>query len=415
LQQVTTTTTRQEYDNDNDNDCAKKSPEGKRVVGLETILVSHVTDLPFEKETEANTFIKVWAGSVGSSSRKELGRTPLVVANLNPQYQVPFSRPISAADIVHQKYCDQKSRNTCFELCQLVNPNDDMNKKAISLGEIIITPEEIRQVNSDGNGNGNGKESTSSNSILRDTRAFIMGMDTDHDNYNTQLAFSVSLAGVAQSTKTKRNNSHSTSKLTTNTSSIETSLIGGEGGISSSNSNSSDGVMVTAVEQKQQVESPTTNETTAVENSIRVRIVKGYGFQTDAKQMFRKADIPDVYCTIKFGSSPAVWRTPTIKNNENPTWDNTVTQEYIMESMNQVLSIDVWDENRKSNDQLYGNARTSIGKILLNGGTLDVEVEHKKNNNEKYNKKKITSNFTKKSYLRSNQSNMFITVECIKL
>jgi len=286
-----------------------------------------------------------------------------------------------------------------------------MNKKAISLGEIIITPEEIRQVNSDGdgNGNGNGKESTSSNSVLRDTRAFIMGMDTDHDNYNTQLAFSVSLAGVAQSTKTKRNNSHSTSKLTTNTSSIETSLIGGEGGISSSNSNSSDGVMVTAVEQQQQqVESPTTNETTAVENSIRVRIVKGYGFQTDAKQMFRKADIPDVYCTIKFGSSPAVWRTPTIKNNENPTWDNTVTQEYIMESMNQVLSIDVWDENRKSNDQLYGNARTSIGKILLNGGTLDVEVE-------KNDKKTKTSSFIKKSYLRSNQSNMFITVECIKL
>merc|ERR1712238_175984 len=117
---------------------------------------------------------------------------------------------------------------------------------------------------------------------------------------------------------------------------------------------------------------------------------------------------PTMYCTIKFGSSPAVWRTPTIKNNENPTWDNTVTQEYIMESMNQVLSIDVWDENRKSNDQLYGNARTSIGKILLNGGTLDVEVEHKNNN-----KKKITSSFTKKSYLRSNQSNMFITVECI--
>jgi len=68
------------------------------------------------------------------------------------------------------------------------------------------------------------------------------------------------------------------------------------------------------------------------------------------------------------------------------------------------------DENKRSDDQLYGNARTSIGKILLNGGTLDVEVEHEKS------EKKKTSNFNiKKSYIRSNQSNMFITVECSKL
>mmetsp|Transcript_7548 Transcript_7548/g.8717 ORF Transcript_7548/g.8717 Transcript_7548/m.8717 type:complete len:828 (-) Transcript_7548:183-2666(-) len=395
------TTTRQK----NDNDCGKKgkkvehetSPEGKRVVGLETIIISHVTDLPFDNAQVANTFIKVWAGSVGSASRKELGRTPLVVANLNPQYQVPFSRPIRAADMVHQQYCDQESRNTCFELCQVENPDDDLDKKALSLGEIVITPEEIRQEHSKG-------DHSSSNSILRDTRSFIMGRNTDHENYKTQLAFSVSLAGVAQSTLSKRNNAQSTSKITTNTS-IETSI--GEGGISSSNS--SDGVIVSAVEQQQQSESPT-NDTAVLENRIRVRIVKGYGFQTDAKQLFRKADIPDVYCTIKFGSSPAVWRTPTIKDNENPTWDHTVTHDYIMESMNQVLSIDVWDENKRSDDQLYGNARTSIGKILLNGGTLDVEVEHEKS------EKKKTSNFNiKKSYIRSNQSNMFITVECSKL
>ena len=44
---------------------------------------------------------------------------------------------------------------------------------------------------------------------------------------------------------------------------------------------------------------------------------------------------------IKYGSSPAVWRTSTIKDNENPKWDNE-THDYILEDQNQVISVDVW-------------------------------------------------------------------------
>ena len=48
--------------------------------------------------------------------------------------------------------------------------------------------------------------------------------------------------------------------------------------------------------------------------TVRVSIVRGYGFQTVKKGRFKKADIPDIYVQLKYGSSPTVWTSKTIKN-----------------------------------------------------------------------------------------------------
>merc|ERR1712048_857001 len=88
----------------------------------------------------------------------------------------------------------------------------------------------------------------------------------------------------------------------------------------------------------------------------------------------KKEDIPDVYCLIKFGSSPNVWRTPTIEDSETPNWGRNEYRDYVLESANQVITIDAWDENRRTDDDHYGCARTSVGKVLLNGGILDVPL-----------------------------------------
>jgi hypothetical protein len=126
------------------------------------------------------------------------------------------------------------------------------------------------------------------------------------------------------------------------TSSIETTL-GNEKG-KGNNGGNGDNVVV-AVEENIVIDNSTgVQQQDNNDNLIRVRIVKGYGFQTEQKQFLRKADVPDIYCMIKFGSSPATWRTPTIKDDENPYWnnENETHYDYIMESMNQVISIDVW-------------------------------------------------------------------------
>jgi Ca2+-dependent lipid-binding protein len=127
------------------------------------------------------------------------------------------------------------------------------------------------------------------------------------------------------------------------------------------------------------------------EQMIQVAITKGYGFEERKKGPFKKKDIPDVYCIVKFASSPDVWRTATVKDSLTPMWENEV-KKFTIQSANQVISVDVFDANSKSKDDYYGNARTSVGKILLNGGSLDVEV-----------------------ICNSKNTGIFITVQCQKL
>jgi len=58
------------------------------------------------------------------------------------------------------------------------------------------------------------------------------------------------------------------------------------------------------------------------------------------------------------------------------------------------------DENSKTDDYYYGNARTSVAKVLMNNGTLDVAI---KPGEGKSKKKSMAENA------------MFITIECQKL
>jgi hypothetical protein len=315
--------------------------DGQRVVGLNTILISHATDLPFVDETDANTFIKVWYGNhTDRSKRKEIGCTSLIVACLNPQYQIPISRPISVSDMVNN-ITDEDSKNISIEMYHQsdIQNGTDITKSGSSssssasstaklIGEIIIAPEDVLA------NNGTIRESRKINNNNN-------GNAGTNNKYNTKLAFSVSFAGVAQSTMSKRNSTTRTDGPIS-TSSIETTL-GNEKG-KGNNGGNGDNVVV-AVEENIFIDNSTgVQQQDNNDNLIRVRIVKGYGFQTEQKQFLRKADVPDIYCMIKFGSSPATWRTPTIKDEENPYWnnENEAHHDYIMESMNQVISIDVW-------------------------------------------------------------------------
>lgn len=129
----------------------------------------------------------------------------------------------------------------------------------------------------------------------------------------------------------------------------------------------------------------------ATTERIQVSITKGYGFESRRKGPFRKKDIPDAYCVVKFASHPDVWRTVTVKDSVSPVWENE-TKQFPLQSPNQVISVDVYDANSKSKDEFYGSGRTSVGKILLNGGSLDLEIR------------------------RDNKSTgIFITIQCQKL
>jgi Ca2+-dependent lipid-binding protein len=118
--------------------------------------------------------------------------------------------------------------------------------------------------------------------------------------------------------------------------------------------------------------SSTTPETT---QTVRVTAMKGHGFQVEKRRRLQKSDIPDVYCNIKFGSSPTVWRTKTISNNLEPVWNES--KEYPLLNHSQIIHIAAFDEDggRNDADDHLGSARVTVGKLLLAGGSIDVELE----------------------------------------
>lgn len=119
--------------------------------------------------------------------------------------------------------------------------------------------------------------------------------------------------------------------------------------------------------------SPTSVTGSQASRQIDISILKGHGFAAKKKGRFRKVDVPDVYCILsKFGSSPQSWRTKTIKNSIAPKWDEA--RKFYMTSANNVINVDVYNENRKTKDDYYGSARISVGKVMLSGGTADVEI-----------------------------------------
>jgi len=332
--------------------------EADRIVGLVTVLISHAENLPFAEAEEANTFVKVYGGT--GPSRIEIGVTPPIPNSLNPQYMTPISLPLTVATM-KDRMKSPGNESFCFEVFQQDPKN--ANAKPVSLGEIVVDKSQIKVGDS---------------WSLRETRAFGL-------HPRTKLAFSISYAGVSQQSVRQK-------KIFNNMrNSVSSSLSGfislGENNSDPSSRETNDDGMELVVE----------------ENKMRVHIVRGYGFRMEEKKRFRKADVPDVYCVIKFGSSPDPWRTTTIKDCESPEWEDEF-RDYKIESLNEVISIDVWDENRKSDDTYYGNARTSLGKIMLNNGTLDIEVKQDSGGNKRTPKKNSMA-----------ENIMFITVQCQKL
>jgi hypothetical protein len=109
-----------------------------------------------------------------------------------------------------------------------------------------------------------------------------------------------------------------------------------------------------------------------------VTVFKGFGFKPH-RRIFRRADIPDVYCEVhvreggvdgNFSSSEGIprWRTKTVRNSVNPVWNESTELPFYDEA--DVITIGVFDEdtNRPQvdrNDDFLG-----AGQIAIRAATL---------------------------------------------
>ncbi|KPM39358.1 hypothetical protein AK830_g7177 [Neonectria ditissima] len=97
--------------------------------------------------------------------------------------------------------------------------------------------------------------------------------------------------------------------------------------------------------------------------------------KSGAKRLLEKLvkDVPDCYCQVKVGAE-GEWRTSTVKNKHDPTWDET--HDFLVTDYDQAIVIDVNDDDVGSDDDI-GIGATTIKQILMAGGTQELSLVHK--------------------------------------
>lgn len=106
---------------------------------------------------------------------------------------------------------------------------------------------------------------------------------------------------------------------------------------------------------------------------VRITMMGGQGFKV-RKRKFHKDDIPDLYCNVKFGTSPKIWRTKTIKNSVCPNWNES--QVYHMENEGKIINVEIYDANKKGDDTFVGSFRVEVGRVLLSSGEKELELKN---------------------------------------
>jgi hypothetical protein len=113
----------------------------------------------------------------------------------------------------------------------------------------------------------------------------------------------------------------------------------------------------------------------AIIGTVRITVVQGRGLKI-REELFN-IDVPDVYCQIGFGASSQVWTTSVIHNTCVPAWNES--RDYGFTDHGQFITLDVWDKNEREEDPdvAVGSAKITVGKVLLAGGSMDVELKRK--------------------------------------
>jgi len=288
------------------------SSSKNKICGLLTVVVTRAMHLPLLMKEEAASFVKVVYGK--SEFLTGVVTDAPGIDALNPVFDIAFHVPIVGGEL------DKKGP------IKLILMNGEK-----SLGETTVQFDALTMA---------------SNHTIAETRPLQSG--------GLALEFSVSLLGVEEQQQAD-DNMPVLQMTQPSTSQNKTELD------------------QKAPSSPSLQEEPAANSSIPQTEQVRVSILSGNGFQI-VKKRFNKKDIPDVYCLVEFGSSPKVWRTSTIKDSINPVWKNE-TNTYTLSNMNQVITLDVYDANKRGKDDLLGSARTTVGKVLLHGGKMKLELQ----------------------------------------
>lgn len=282
--------------------------------GVLIIMVTKAFDLPLSKK-EAESFVKVRYGS-------QEFETGMVVDYpgidcLNPDYDMTIHVPITR-EIAEKNYSDVE-----FELWNGIKKPYKLGSIKISHSALLAAPE----------------------NTITETRSII--------GDGPMLEFQVSLLATDRF--------HRKSLLSTLTNGLNHKPT----------SESIKSITESVTESKTEL-TPLIEENQSVKK-VRITMMGGQGFKI-RKRKFHKDDIPDLYCNVKFGRSPKIWRTKTIKNSVCPNWNES--QVYHMENKGEIINVDIYDANKKGEDTFVGSFRVEVGRVLLSSGEKELELKN---------------------------------------
>lgn len=104
----------------------------------------------------------------------------------------------------------------------------------------------------------------------------------------------------------------------------------------------------------------------------RITLVGGQGF-VEEKKSFGAVDVPDVYCRTTVGCCDE-WKTSVIKNNMAPEWNESA--DFLFTDHQQIIQVEAWDEDTGAldADDFLGQAKVTVGELLLRGRTMDMPL-----------------------------------------
>lgn len=104
--------------------------------------------------------------------------------------------------------------------------------------------------------------------------------------------------------------------------------------------------------------------------TVRLTVVCGRGL-TIQQQMFG-VDIPDCYCVVYLGND--TFKTSVKHNTIHPSWNEY--KDFPLCDHGQIVKLDVWDldEDEGGFDVQLGSATTTVGKLLMAGGSTEMNI-----------------------------------------
>jgi Ca2+-dependent lipid-binding protein len=296
--------------------------------GLLVIIINRAFDLPLDRKT-ANTSVKATFDGEEYDSNAVYDY-PGYYDGLNPVYDSAFTIPITSRVDVSD------GATICMELIDSGNGD-----KATVIGSTSITLGDLKEC---------------PGTTLTETRQLACGTESINRARGPSIEFRVSLCGVVVPKHQPERASN---------------IFDHPGGLAPGSSSPTKPLPPLMLASPRSQHEDEEDGVIGALGTVQMTVLRGRGLSIE-QQLFEVA-IPDIYCVLKMDSNQL--RTSVKYNTVTPLWDES--KKFPLDDHGQIVKLEVWDMNEEQIGEgtPLGNATTTVGKLLMAGGSMDMKIQ----------------------------------------